>query len=212
MLGSITPATLSATRSWRAKTSSSVSSKRSDQIWAPVAASVRLTMMRTRCPSEHAAVEDVTHPEPAAGLLGVDGLAFEAQRRAARNDEDRADAAERRDHLVHHAFDEVLLVDIPAEVGEGQQGDGRLVRQRRRGERSDRRAAVEQLGHARGHTSPGVGPGVTPPAGKVGAVDLVERQRRRRAINAELDQRVGLAGPDPPRLAPSAISARRRTR
>jgi hypothetical protein len=49
--GSIAPTTLEATWSCKSKMSSSAPSKRSAQMWLPVAASINCPVMRTRLPA-----------------------------------------------------------------------------------------------------------------------------------------------------------------
>jgi hypothetical protein len=68
----------------------------------------------------HRAFQRVTHTELAADLLHVNGLALVRKARIAGDDEEPADARERRDDLLDHAVGEILLLRIAAQIGEGQ--------------------------------------------------------------------------------------------
>ena len=71
-----------------------------------------------------AALEDVRHAERVRDPADVLVLAFERKRRRARNHLEAGHLRERVDDLVREAVAEILVVRIPAHVGERQHGDG----------------------------------------------------------------------------------------
>ena len=78
--------------------------------------------------SPHRAFKDIAHAKLAPDLLHVDRLAFVGEARISRDDEQPADAAERGDDLLDHSVGEILLLRIPAQIGERQHGDRRARR------------------------------------------------------------------------------------
>jgi hypothetical protein len=80
----------------------------------------------------HRAFQNITHPQFAPDLFHIDGLALVGEARIASDDEEPADARQRRDDLLDHAVGEILLLGIAAHIGEGQHRDRRFVRQRER--------------------------------------------------------------------------------
>ena len=108
--------------------SSRVPSKRSAQRCAPVVASMSCPVMRTRLRRlAHAAFQHVAHAQLAAHLLHVDRPALVGEARVARDDEQPADARQRRDDVLDHAVGEIVLLGVAAQVQERQDGDGGLV-------------------------------------------------------------------------------------
>jgi len=77
-----------------------------------------------------AAFEHVANAELASDLPDVDRLAFVGEARISRNDEQRADAGQRRDDVLDDTVGEELLFQVAAHGGEGEHGDRGLVRQR----------------------------------------------------------------------------------
>src|ERR1700720_637921 len=76
------------------------------------------------------AFEHVAHAELAPDLLHVDRLALVGEARIAGDDEEPADAGERRDDLLDHAVGEVLLLRAAAHIGERQHRDRWLIGER----------------------------------------------------------------------------------
>jgi hypothetical protein len=62
----------------------------------------------------HRAFEHIAHAELAADLLHVDGLALVGKTRIAGDDEEPADARERRNDIIDHAVGEIFLLRIAA--------------------------------------------------------------------------------------------------
>ena len=73
----------------------------------------------------HAALEQIAHAEFARGLTRIDRPALVDEARAARDDREGAEAAERRDQILDHAVGDELLLGIAAEIGEGKNRDRR---------------------------------------------------------------------------------------
>jgi len=71
----------------------------------------------------HRAFEDIADAELATDLLHIDRLALVGEARIAGDDEEPADAGERRDDLLNHAVGEVVLLRIGAQIGEGENRD-----------------------------------------------------------------------------------------
>ena len=80
----------------------------------------------------HASLEHIADAQIAPDLLDVDGLALVDEARVARDHEQPAPFRQCRDDVFADTVGEVLLFGIAAHVGERQDGDRRLVRQRRR--------------------------------------------------------------------------------
>jgi hypothetical protein len=70
----------------------------------------------------HRAFEDIADAKLASDPLHVDGLALIGEGRIPGDDEEPADARERGDDLLDHAFDKIFLLGIAAHVLEGQDG------------------------------------------------------------------------------------------
>ena len=70
-----------------------------------------------------AALEDVAHAELAADLLDVDGFALVGKGAVASDDEQRLEARQRSDNVLHDAVGEIFLVGIATHVLERQHGD-----------------------------------------------------------------------------------------
>ena len=68
----------------------------------------------------HAAFEDVAHVELAPDLFEIDGPALVGEGRAPADDERARDAREVGGQALGDAVDEILLLGIAADVGEGQ--------------------------------------------------------------------------------------------
>ena len=119
-------ATSAVIRSWNAKTSAGDPSKRSAQRCAPVPPSTswRADAERVARPS-HTAFEHVADAEVARDLPHVGRLPLVGERRVAGDHREAAEAAERGDHVVHHAVGEPVLLRLAAEVGEGQHRQAR---------------------------------------------------------------------------------------
>ena len=75
----------------------------------------------------HAAFQHVAHAQLATDLLHVDRPALVGEARIARDDEQPANARQRRDDVLHHAVGEVLLLGVAAQVQERQHGNRGLV-------------------------------------------------------------------------------------
>ena len=75
-----------------------------------------------------AALQHIAHAELAAHLLRIHGSALVGEARVARDDEEPADARQRRDDVFHHAIGEIVLLGVAAQIPEGQGRDGGLVR------------------------------------------------------------------------------------
>ena len=86
----------------------------------------------------NAAFDDILHAELAAHALHVDILAAIAERGVARQHMQVPEARQLGDDVFGDAVAEILLLDIAAHAGEGQDGDGWLVA--RRGGGRDRQA------------------------------------------------------------------------
>ena len=71
----------------------------------------------------HAALQHIAHAEFAPDLLHVDGAALVGEAGIARDDEEPADARQRRGDLLDHAVGKIVLVGIAAQVGERQDGN-----------------------------------------------------------------------------------------
>jgi hypothetical protein len=69
------------------------------------------------------------HAEFAADLLHIDGVAFVRKTRIAGDDEQSTNAGERGDDLLDHPVDEIFLLGVAAQIGEGQHCDRRFVGQ-----------------------------------------------------------------------------------
>jgi hypothetical protein len=96
----------------------------------PVVASTSWPVIRTWFAGlAQAAFEHVAHAQLAAHLLHVDRAALVGEARVARDHEQPAHARQRRDDVLHHPVDEVVLGGIAAEVEERQDGNGRTVRE-----------------------------------------------------------------------------------
>ena len=80
-----------------------------------------------------AALEHVAHAELARDLPHVDRLALVDEARVAGDDEEPAQARERRDDVLGDAVGEIVLLGVAAHVGEGQDGDRGLVERLRAG-------------------------------------------------------------------------------
>jgi hypothetical protein len=89
----------------------------------------------------HRAFEHITDAQLAADLLHVNRLTLVRKTRIAGDDEQPADTGERGDDLLDHAVDEIFLLRVAAHIGEGQNCNRRLVRQRQR--RGHRRFRAE---------------------------------------------------------------------
>src|SRR5262249_35453653 len=73
------------------------------------------------------AFEHIPHAQLAADLLYVDRLALVGEARITGDDEEPADAGERRNDLLDHAVCEVFLLRVAAQIGERQNRDRWLV-------------------------------------------------------------------------------------
>ena len=69
------------------------------------------------------AFENIPHPQFLADRLGVDGLALEGHGRVARDHEGVAHARETGGQFVGQGVDEVILLRVAREVGEGHDDD-----------------------------------------------------------------------------------------
>ena len=78
----------------------------------------------------HTALEDVSDPEILRHFPGCDGLALIGEGCVAGDDEEAGDLGQIRDQVLGHAIGEVVLLGLAAHVGERQDGNGRLIRQR----------------------------------------------------------------------------------
>ncbi|MNF62334.1 hypothetical protein D3C84_440130 [compost metagenome] len=81
----------------------------------------------------HATFQHVAHAELLADFLDVHRPALVGEARIARDDEQPADTRQGGDDVLHHAVGEIFLLRIAAQVLEGQDGDGGLVRKDERG-------------------------------------------------------------------------------
>jgi len=79
----------------------------------------------------HAALDKVANAELAADLLHIGKPALVDEARLPGDHEQPAHARQRRQNVIDHAVREVLLFGISAHVGEGQDRDGRTIRNRR---------------------------------------------------------------------------------
>ena len=77
----------------------------------------------------HAALEHVADAQFAADLFHIDRAALVGEARIARDDEQPADARQRRDDVLDHAVGEVLLLRVAAQIQKWQNRDRRFVRQ-----------------------------------------------------------------------------------
>ena len=80
----------------------------------------------------HRPFEHVVHAELAVDLLHVHPLPFVRKTRIAGHDKEPVDPRERSDNLAHHTLNEIFLLCIAAQIGEGQYRDRGLVGQRDR--------------------------------------------------------------------------------
>ena len=80
----------------------------------------------------HRPLKNIAHAKSASDLPYVDGFSFERKARIASDDEQPFEPRERRDDFFDHPVGKVLLLGITGHVLERQDGDGSLVRQRRR--------------------------------------------------------------------------------
>src|SRR5258705_18822 len=78
------------------------------------------------------AFEHVPHSKLAPNLLDVDSFAFVGEARITCDNEQRLEARQRGNDLLHHSISEVVLFRITAHVGEWQNSDGGLIRERQR--------------------------------------------------------------------------------
>src|SRR5215472_18936050 len=76
------------------------------------------------------AFEHVADSEFAPYLFHVNGTALVGEGRIAGDHEEPADAGERGDDLLNHPVNEIFLLGVAAQIGEGQYRDRRLVRER----------------------------------------------------------------------------------
>jgi len=86
----------------------------------------------------HRTFEDIADTKLAADLLHIDRSALVRKARIARDDEEPADAGERRDNLLDHTVGKIFLLRVAAQIGEGQHCDRGLVGQGRAGIRARR--------------------------------------------------------------------------
>src|SRR5262249_19742738 len=82
---------------------------------------------RPRLP--HTAFEHVAHPEFTADLLDVDCLPFVGEGRVPSDDEQPPEPREGGDDVVNQPVSEILLLWIAAQIAEGENCDGWLLRQ-----------------------------------------------------------------------------------
>jgi hypothetical protein len=68
----------------------------------------------------------ISHPQFAADLLHIEGLALVGEGGVARDHERTRDAREVGGQVLGHAIDEVVLLRITAEVSERQHNDGKM--------------------------------------------------------------------------------------
>ena len=76
----------------------------------------------------HRAFEDIAHVQFAADLLQIDGLALVGEGGVAPDDERAGDAREVGGQALGHAIDEIFLLGIAADIGEGENDDGETRR------------------------------------------------------------------------------------
>ena len=134
----------------------------------------------------NAALEQVAYPELAPDLPHVDGLALVGEGRAAGHDRERLEAAQSRYQVCDDAIREVVLRQIRAEIGKGQDRDSRLSSLSDRFSGRNCRCAAETISNAGNRYDP-ILPAVTRPQ------CLAKRGDLDRNI-AVLDHK---AGPDP---------------
>ena len=67
----------------------------------------------------HGAFEHIAHAKLTPDLLHIDRLTLVRKTRIAGEYKEPADAAERGDDLLDHAIDEIFLLRIAGEIGEG---------------------------------------------------------------------------------------------
>ena len=118
--------------SCNSNTSSSGPSNFSAHICEPVSASMSCPVMRSVEPAFlHAAFQHVAHAEFAPDLPDVDRPALVGERGIARDHEQRLEARQRGDDVLHHAVGKIFLLGIAAHVLERQHRDRRFVGERR---------------------------------------------------------------------------------
>ena len=93
----------------------------------------------------HAAFEHIAHVELAADLLQVDGLALVGEGGVAADDEGAGNAREVGRQALGHAVDEIFLLRIAADIGEGQhdEREARRLALFRRAQARRGRGAIE---------------------------------------------------------------------
>ena len=79
----------------------------------------------------NAAFQHVAYPKFAPDLLHIDGAPLVGEARIAGDDEQRLEMRQRRDDVIDHSIREVILFRITAHVGEWQNSDGGLIRERK---------------------------------------------------------------------------------
>ena len=117
--GSTIIATCSVMRSWKSKTSASARRTARPELRAGLAIDELRGDPEPIAGPPHAALEHVANAELARDLTHVDGAALVGEGRAARDDSEAAEAAERGDDVLDDAIGEIVLPGIAAKVWNG---------------------------------------------------------------------------------------------
>ena len=158
----------------------------------------------------HRPLQGVAHVERLADLASVDGAALVGEGRVAGDHEAAVDAREVGRQALGDAVDEILLVRVAREIGEGQDHDRKPRRAILPGRpavppvvgpvlgdpprRLGGPAPADEFLQARQDLAPLLVIVIAVPVAEPGALDLVERQGRQDVVQGDLDQLVGASG------------------
>ena len=137
-----------------------------------------------------AAFQHVGDVELARDLADIESLALERECGVAGNDREGRDLRQVGDDVVGYPVAEIFLLRVAAQIDERQHADRDSTRGLALGlgRGPGFAATADQQRDAAFDLAPGGISGVPAPATEVRALDLVERHRRKRAVERDLDQ------------------------